>query len=1061
VSTASCGAAAIGCAYGRFDATAGLLRGRTDGAPSDPPTLPKIPLDSPSTQSELRSFRRPQSFSIPPSGPLWPGLHEEPTHDGSNPTDVEEAPIVTESHTVEAVEESPGFRKASWVRRMSAIPQSQDGSQPSSPPPSSPSHFSNAPFFPQVVTPRNKLVKRSTSLRVLHSGYDSSPLSITQTPTFRRPVTSYQRSEQLRRHQLQKDLENAEAEHLAGDEVNQTIAPPPHEASPLGPGQSDTTWQPYFLVQSIRLIRDFSRGSTFGKSSNAIENVPCIRTLPGSVPALVLASHVSKPTLISSPAGPRFLQRSPDEPEATQFDTEQSVDYPHKLPKSRHSFALGDIMSTPPSARKLRRGESLRKLRGVDATLGRRVVSAPLHESQPRSQYDPITEEDRPGSNPSGEGQHTRASAKQPTRISSSPLPPLQRLSAFEIELPEEEPSHPPTPDHFPSSSPLTSGQSPSDALDRAGYSSLRFKPRRSSRIPSDRASTAFSSENEQSRVFSTDGDDIDYRSETVYDSIRTDATSSSHSGAKVYRADSVFGGVSPEPPVSITLPIHDRGSNIPVPGSKVHDVRIAEEEEMGTPVRVQHLREVETPTPAPRVFHLTPPGGESQHLAAQPEAPPIDTVAEDTEAEDFWSVLEESNDRTETDVEVKHDDDWIASGTDNGRHVSPERREPAQPSTNVGGLNATDIGTDSHDRLPPFATERGSRSGRRAPLWLHLRSQSVPLPAENNGHRFNNAAKLDAWVLGGKGVSEDWDNDFEFDEPGDIIPADDSQSANTEKGLDLSGVLVPPSILDRQASVHGQFGQVKKLTQLVEELRDLRQSADKYGLVQGQSSELWREAEGIIDLATLDDDENDPLQPHSPQSSSIDFDAFEEEPSTLPRLQASGPPIFEALRSQEQSTSADTSVLSSSPFGSRHGTPQTRPRKESVAKAKHVLENIHQHRNFHDPRTVPEESSPRKLPFDTTSLRDLVTRAGVVTRALREIVRRAEDPNHTSTPDRIPQTPPEPAFSQIFQPSASSPSSRRSPRSAHRRSSGSVLSGSSGTNENDRNGHLPIMSVV
>lgn len=62
----------------------------------------------------------------------------------------------------------------------------------------------------------------------------------------------------------------------------------------------------------------------------------------------------------------------------------------------------------------------------------------------------------------------------------------------------------------------------------------------------------------------------------------------------------------------------------------------------------------------------------------------------------------------------------------------------------------------------------RGSRmSSRRGPSPLHLRSQSVPVPSDGNGHRGNSTtAKLESWVLGNKGVSEDWDNDFDFEEP-------------------------------------------------------------------------------------------------------------------------------------------------------------------------------------------------------------------------------------------------------------------------------------------------------
>jgi hypothetical protein len=58
-------------------------------------------------------------------------------------------------------------------------------------------------------------------------------------------------------------------------------------------------------------------------------------------------------------------------------------------------------------------------------------------------------------------------------------------------------------------------------------------------------------------------------------------------------------------------------------------------------------------------------------------------------------------------------------------------------------------------------------------------------------------------------------------------------------------------------------------------------------------------------------------------------------------------------------------------------------------------------------------EIAPRaqKLPFDTSSLKDLVVRAGVVTRALKEVIRKAEGVA-TSPQNVFPQDPP---FRRIF----------------------------------------------
>lgn len=340
----------------------------------------------------------------------------------------------------------------------------------------------------------------------------------------------------------------------------------------------------------------------------------------------------------------------------------------------------------------------------------------------------------------------------------------------------------------------------------------------------------------------------------------------------------------------------------------------------------------------------------------------------------------------------------------------------------------------------------RSSRlSGRRGSSALHLRSQSVPVPPDGSGHRSHNStSKLESWVLGNKGVSEDWDGDFDFEEP-------HRPSKHPASGIDgirsssSSGMLVPRAILERQASVHGQFGQVKELTLLVEELKRLRQQGSVQGIMQGQSAELWKEAEGIINLATLDDEEQEFLPPRSPLATGSDFDAFDED-SPSSRRKSIHPPRDDRSAHADDSPSSQASPRSS-----------PRPRKESVAKAKSVLETIHQQRSEYDSTFIDAKSAQKN--FDTTSLRDLVTRAGVVTRALKEIVRRAENSSPATKPR--PTTPQDPVFSQIFQQPPSSPSMSKSPRVTQSPKSNSFRGGAIAGNDNEINGHMKLMTVV
>jgi len=59
---------------------------------------------------------------------------------------------------------------------------------------------------------------------------------------------------------------------------------------------------------------------------------------------------------------------------------------------------------------------------------------------------------------------------------------------------------------------------------------------------------------------------------------------------------------------------------------------------------------------------------------------------------------------------------------------------------------------------------------------------------------------------------------------------------------------------------------------------------------------------------------------------------------------------------------------------------------------AKSLLEHMHQQRSPGGPQLTGTGITPKKLPFDTISLRDLVSRAGDVTRLLTEIMREEEE---------------------------------------------------------------------
>lgn len=928
--------------------------------------------------------------------------------------------------------------------------------------------------------------------------------------SLRRPATSHQRSATLQQ------------QHLSDEERSshyRSLFQPPSPLNDLREDQqadddSPQIWHSFFKPQAVKVAKDGSskkRAATGGTSK--VDTLRTVVPESNQRPTLMLAASIA-PRSPNDAVGGESLRRPHTNRLSTPvgFDTPtpfstgrvQTEIYADPEPTPRKSFSFGNLFSTPsPSSWKIPRSGSLRKNKTPQGNVsGRRIASAP---QPPRPQYGSTYGQSDsvlrgyPRTRPSGTGHRSffpmeTDNSGAERRTPSSPLPPLNRLSAFEIDLPVTAPSYPSTPqvEEPPISSRFSSPPSPSTSspLGPLSFNTFRNKSHRPSGAPSDHASTLLGSDNENSRILS--GDEDDGRSETVYDSTRTGATGSSHSGVRRPPIDTVFDG---SPPSEISkhklLALQDLMSRDSFSEPTIQRTHILEEEEsVSTPIgHVAACKEGSYPTDG----HITKHDGVLPINV--PSSPPQSPQNKNSESHDKDITADVGDDEVWTLNDIEGPDllkDTSIMGMDN--QFSEHFHRPSEKSSPLANLPHTDFsGSDNSkpnvldwSEQPSLEKDsfvgssprpktvhgqngkevRGSRlNGLRGPSPLHLRSQSVPVPADSNGHRGNtNTSKLESWVLGNKGVSEDWDNDFEFDESPRPVKQS-SVSHEYTRSSSSAGMLVPRSILERQASVHGQFGHVKELTLLVEELKRLQQQATVLGIIEGPSAELWKEAEGIINLATVDDEDQEFLPSRSPRSPSFDFDAFDEDSPAAQSRRKSGISSSRGDRSSgaETVSSPHTPIRTpsrSSPEKSNLETPPptSRPRKESAAKAKSVLENIYQQRNRHEP-VMLEQSSPKKLPFDTTSLRDLVTRAGVVTRALKEIVRRSE--NSPATPQTKPTTPPDPAFSQIFKQPQPSPSLNKGPRVTQSPKSDNFIAGTIAGNDNDISGHMKVMTVV
>jgi hypothetical protein len=356
----------------------------------------------------------------------------------------------------------------------------------------------------------------------------------------------------------------------------------------------------------------------------------------------------------------------------------------------------------------------------------------------------------------------------------------------------------------------------------------------------------------------------------------------------------------------------------------------------------------------------------------------------------------------------------------------------------------------------------RGGRTvGRRGPTAHHVRSQSVPVVPDVAGHREQTtlAPKFGTWGLGAKGVSEDWDNDFEFDN-GD---ADDAE--NGEHNMSNSTMLVPPAIQASQANVVGHVGQIREVCLLVEDLKRLRGLAREKGILNGSSASLWREAEGIIALAVPDEEDQTLSPPRSPLSNTFDNETVDEryrdggfdmDELSSPRASCQSANARPTGRAYDGYTTRRRSVFSPEDDIFGGGGSVDKPQldgeqiqsartsrqpssKSSTDVARSVMEHIHQHRATPDSLRDTQTELPKKMPFDTTSLRDLVHRASTLSRTLAEIIRKADaltqSPNRNRQDDRDSS----PAFTRVFTDPLASPS-KNLQRS---QSNNSMLSGS------------------
>jgi len=352
----------------------------------------------------------------------------------------------------------------------------------------------------------------------------------------------------------------------------------------------------------------------------------------------------------------------------------------------------------------------------------------------------------------------------------------------------------------------------------------------------------------------------------------------------------------------------------------------------------------------------------------------------------------------------------------------------------------------------------RGGRpANRKGPGAGHVRSQSVPVVPEPTDGGSKTVPKFGTWGLGTKAVSEDWDDDFDFDEEM-VSPVGAKDSATS------FSMVVPASIQATQPTVKAHSGQIRELSLLVNDLKRLCRHGKDLDILDGHCSSKWKEAQNIIELASPDeDDEEDDNQNKAaatngptkdPDAMTIDerfidegFDASSldrtEDPFSSPQPEMGKNAVVrerQAVRRRSVFSPEDDIFGGNWPLSDEQPLPPTRPRtpeqslnpNSKSAMISTVMEAMQQQRSTSDPvqRRSPVKPSQSKLFFDTNSLQELVKKAGQLRDSLSDVVRRAElltqSPAGTPRRERLPRLGDgSPAFTRVFTDPASSPPKR------------------------------------
>ncbi|KAF2030145.1 hypothetical protein EK21DRAFT_89208 [Setomelanomma holmii] len=978
-------------------------------------------------------------------------------------------------------------RRPSWIKRLSSISNSQPSSRNPSPAPLSPSvscsngsmafshDGSTAPIMgkrsPSPLPP-NKLVKRSSSVRRHHETPIQGSGSL--RPSFRRPATSHERSATLQ-HQPRLEMT---VEDTSMDE-------------PLQSSQTDSEPEyAHFFTARVAKERTLSKTQGFRRILPDGKHKPTLvlarSVSAGAEEVMDSASEDGESVFfVSRPGTPlsfsAVIATRTEAPHSNALDharARPSTDVSDDAARPRRSFSITDLLSGSAKRHKTAKAPGGRLSRRAS----QRISSAPLVPTMSRRRNSvSYLDHRRHVTDPALARRDIATSAggaeiveSQPARSArdggsaSSPLPaqPVRRAA----HGPEDSlASVPQLNEVIASAVPSANQAPPSPTLAQSGV-----RPSRHSMAPSEQASTLVgSSDNEVRGLGSGDEDDADFQSETLFDSLRTGATRSTSGGPRGPRIETIF-DESPPSKVKVTalrdlLPPGAFGEPVINGASAQHSIA-EEEESISTPVRtvrpdcsLQDSPSYARTSSAPLFPSLTsssPPSMpkplslgqlEWDSRAGEDDDDSSRWSLEEGDAEDSWVDLPIAS-HVATPVSLRRSNPRLLAAGSSPKPTTPQHltaehgdRDARSSIFDWSEQQPADKSSGSHSPPRPRtvhgkkdADRRGSRSvGRRVPSGLHARSQSVPVVPDATGKRNTVVTnKFGTWGVGSKGVTEDWNDDFDFSELYEDPVAEEAGS--TPRVDSGTAMVVPKTIQEQQNNVLANIGLLREWGLLIEELKEHRIRAVSLGIVEGPHSGMWEEVDAMIDLADQEADHEGVPRLSPPSSPGFDEDAFEEVPGPSPSAgrgrRKSGSPGEDLGRAHTQSQQPRRkSILppnhsifgpQSSPIPpkSKYETPRkaptskpiiTRPRKDSEAKARSVIEALQSRKSTFEPAADAPPTPSKKVPFDTATLRRIVPYVNTLTRKVKDAIRDAE--GLYSSPDTSPRHE-EPPFSKIFQ---------------------------------------------